>query len=74
MTTNIKITGINNFWSLICLNINGLNHPMKKTQTNRVDALSGSIILLHIRSTLLQKQQQQQKQKTKTKNRNKMSK
>ena len=29
-TTNIKITGINNHWSLISLNINDLNSPIKR--------------------------------------------
>jgi hypothetical protein len=35
-TTNIKIIGIDNHWSLISLNINGLNSN-KQTQTNRID-------------------------------------
>ena len=39
--TNIKITskisGSNNLYFLISLNINGLNSPIKKTQTNRLD-------------------------------------
>jgi hypothetical protein len=30
ITTNIKITGTNNHWSLIILNINGPNSPIKR--------------------------------------------
>ena len=29
-TTKKKMTGINNHWSLISLNINGLNSPIKR--------------------------------------------
>jgi hypothetical protein len=32
-----KITGTNNHWSLISLNINGLSSPNKKTQAKRLD-------------------------------------
>lgn len=37
MTTIIKITGSNNHWSLISVNINRLYSPVKKTQDNRID-------------------------------------
>jgi hypothetical protein len=39
-----KITGINMYCSLISVNINGLNSPIKKTEANRMDAETGSIL------------------------------
>jgi hypothetical protein len=41
-----KITGSNNHFPLISLNINELNSP-KKTLTNRIDTSIGPNILLH---------------------------
>jgi hypothetical protein len=47
---NIKVTGINYHWSLIFLNINGLNSLIKKIQDRRKDGKKGSIILLSTRN------------------------
>ena len=44
-----KLTGDSNHWSLIFLNINGLNY--KKAQGNRLDMKRGSILLLQTRNT-----------------------
>ena len=46
-----KMSGSNNYYSLISLNINGLNSPIKKTQTNRLDTETGPYILLHTGNT-----------------------
>ena len=40
-TLTTKITGSNNYFSLISFNINGLNSPNKKTQTNRLATQTG---------------------------------
>lgn len=36
--------------TLIALNINGLNFPIKKSQTNRIDMKTVSILLLHAKN------------------------
>ena len=50
-TMKTKLTGDSNHCSLISLNINGVNTPLKKTQANRVDMKTESILLLHTRNT-----------------------
>lgn len=53
-TTINKITGIENHWSFIFLNINGLNSPINRWQTNRMNIKSGPAsyrILLYTRNT-----------------------
>jgi exonuclease III len=44
-TLTTKIIGSNNYFSLISLNINGLNSPIKR-QTNRLATQTGPNILL----------------------------
>ena len=44
------MTGVNNHWSLILLNINKLNLPIKKAQVKRLDMKTGSNILLFTRN------------------------
>ena len=45
-TLTTKIIGSNNYFSLIYLNINGINFPIKKPQTNRLATQKGPNILL----------------------------
>jgi hypothetical protein len=47
-TLTTKIIGSNNYFSLLSLNINGLNSPNKKTETNRLATQTGTNILLLI--------------------------
>jgi hypothetical protein len=48
-TSNNKITEINKHCSLTSVFRNGLNSSIKKTQTNKIDAKTGFILLLHPR-------------------------
>ena len=67
-----KITETSSHWSLISLNINELNSPIKKTQTNRLDTKTESILLLHIRNTLQPQRQTSPQSKGIEKNSNQM--
>ena len=51
-TAKQKIAGIKNHWSLISLNINGLNSPIKNTKADRMDIKTRANLLLHTRNTL----------------------
>lgn len=46
------MTEVNNHWSLIFLNINGLNSFNKMTKTNRMDTETGSILPIYTRNKL----------------------
>lgn len=47
-----QIAGINNHWSLMSLNISGLNFSTKKTQTNKMD-IKGSLTFCCTQETYL---------------------